>query len=74
MSLCQKPKNREKCVTLLYTFFSILFFFGNWYNRVMNIYIEKADGSRDLFDEKKLRASLRASGAEKKLLMKFLTK
>jgi len=40
----------------------------------MNIYIEKADGSRDLFDEKKLRASLRASGAEKKLLMKFLTK
>lgn len=34
----------------------------------MHIYIKKADGSRDLFDEKKLKASLRRSGANKKVI------
>ena len=34
----------------------------------MHIYITKADGSKDLFDEKKLKASLRVSGASKKVI------
>ena len=34
----------------------------------MHIYIVKSDGSKDLFDEKKLKGSLRASGASKKII------
>ena len=39
----------------------------------MNIYIKKSDGSKDLFDEKKLKASLRASGAQKDVIDKIIS-
>ncbi len=39
----------------------------------MNIYIKKSDGSKDLFDEKKLKASLRASGAQKDVIGKIIS-
>jgi HJR/Mrr/RecB family endonuclease len=34
----------------------------------MHVYIKKADGTKELFDEKKLKASLRNSGADKKTI------
>lgn len=39
----------------------------------MKIYIKKSDGTKDLFDEKKLKGSLRKSGASKKVIDEILT-
>lgn len=38
----------------------------------MNIYVQKDDGSKDLFDEKKLKGSLRKSGANKRVINEIL--
>jgi HJR/Mrr/RecB family endonuclease len=39
----------------------------------MHIYIKKADGTKELFDEKKLKGSLRNSGADKKTIDEIIS-